>query len=165
MKIFSLLIILIIATGASHFVDAQAKRDSSPIQFLLPDKVYGYKKHGKQVARKLKIGNIQYDLCEKYFIKDKTEVKLLLFDYADAPIMYTQVMRDREKMIAVDSVYFSNYSLLEGKAYQSFNPNQKSAQFFAGINERFFLQISCENCSLDFLLPVIQSVRFSEFPK
>ncbi|MCZ8023392.1 MAG: hypothetical protein O9302_13830 [Cyclobacteriaceae bacterium] len=164
MKLILLLLISLISLGASWENSSKALSPKELSSFI-PDKIFGYKKQAKETSRAIKIGNISYSLCEKHYLKEKNEVKVLLFDYADAPIMYTQVMSDREKMIAVDSVYFSPYELVVGKAHQSYNPNQKSAQFFAGINERFFLQISCDNCTQDFLLPVIQSIRYSEFPK
>ncbi len=166
MKISALLFFISISTGVSWQTDTHKVLSPKELSDLLPNKIFGYKKHtAGTTSRTIKVGNLLYSLCEKHFTKDKLEVKVLLFDYSEAPIMFKQAMRDREKMIAVDSVYFSPYELVVGKAHQSYNPNQKSAQFFAGINERFFLQISCDNCTQDFLLPVIQSIPYSEFPK
>src|SRR5436190_6996891 len=65
---------------------------------LLPSKIPNYYLKGIARSSEMKVGTLTYSLCERNFARGKKQVRILLFDYVDAPIMYQQVMRNQSKI-------------------------------------------------------------------
>src|SRR5688572_568537 len=67
---------------------------SDKIIKLIPAKIKDFHPEGDAKSKVIKLGNIQYSMAEKNFTSGtKRSIKILLFDYKEAPIMYNQATR------------------------------------------------------------------------
>lgn len=133
---------------------------------LMPTKVKGYNQDGDLRSSTMKMGDLRYTLCERRFTKKKQSIKILLFDYKEANIMYQQAMkRWTSPHIVTDSVVFRNISTDTYLGWESYNRKSSTTQIFVGIKDRFFLMISADNVELASLQEVLATFPFQSYPK
>jgi hypothetical protein len=146
---------------------AQTKElKSSEIQKLLPQKIKGYHPNGEANSRQMKVGNITYTLCEKNFMNRKKSIKLLLFDFKNAEIMYQQAMNTWTDLepIESDSVIMRAMSIANCTGWESFRKKSGKSQISLGIFNRFFLSMVGDNVDLESLKAVLNQVPLEKFP-
>lgn len=133
---------------------------------LMPTKVKGYMQEGDLKSSTMQMGDLRYTLCERRFYKKKQSIKILLFDYKEANIMYQQAMkRWTSPNIVTDSVVFRNISTDTYLGWESYNRKSSTTQIFLGIKDRFFLMISADNVELANLQEVLATFPFQSYPK
>jgi hypothetical protein len=134
---------------------------------LIPDKIKGFQGTDESKARLTKLGDISYTLAEKHFHSGKRSIRILLFDYKEAPIMYNQAMKEwgSHAFVDTDSLVFRSFATQNCSGWESYNLNNKRSQIFLGICDRFFMLITGENTDLALLRHVLQEFPLAEFPK
>jgi hypothetical protein len=160
---FSTLLILLLAFSGQ----AQQKvLSAEKINLLVPEKIKGYYPDGESKSSKITLGTISYSLCERSFRTRDKSVKILLFDYADAAIMYNQAIRKWGEMHPVesDSVVFRAIGPPYDKGWESHSKVTNNAQIVLGINNRFFLTVAGENMELYELRQILMNFAFERFP-
>lgn len=160
---------ILLLAFAVHFymppVNAQQVLNQTEIAKLLPNKLSGYYKDGDTKASLINLGNLKYSLCEKRFSKGKQKIKMLLFDYKEASIMYNQAVRKwAHDVVVTDSLVLRNITVEDGQGWETYNRQNHNSQIFLGIKERFFLMISADNVPLDDLQEILKSVPLRNFP-
>ncbi len=159
------LLLIFILQFSLHPVKAQQVLSQTEIAKLLPNKLSGYYKDGDTKASIINVGNLKYSLCERRFAKGKQKIKMLLFDYKEASIMYNQAVRKwAHDVVVTDSLVLRNITMEEGHGWETYNRQNHSSQIFLGIRERFFLMISADNVPLDDLQEILKSVPLRSFP-
>ena len=159
-------IILLLAAGSAT---AQKKGVLSPakISKLLPAKIKGYSLKGAPVNKRVKVGTLTYSLSEKTFIRKQSTIKILLFDYGQAPIMYEQAIKgwSEIKNVENDSIIFRPLASFDSVAWESYAASSKHSQIIMGINQRFFLTINGEKTEIYELKEILKNFAFDKFPK
>lgn len=149
---------------------AQQRQTLQPRQLskLVPVKIKGWPIKGESKSNLLTIGTLRYSLCERTFASRDKVVKVLLFDYAQAPIMLNQSVKKWSAMpdTRLDSITFESTKTDFGRAWESSHPRTKRAQLLLEINNRFFLTLEAENLTLEELRQFFSSnFDLSTFPK
>jgi hypothetical protein len=156
----SLFITFSVGTGYAQSVLLPEK-----ISKLIPDRIKGYYEEGDAKSSLITLGTIRYSLVERRFSRGKEHIKILLFDYKEASIMYKQAMRKwNHEVVVTDSLVLRNIEMDNCNGWESYNRQSYSSQIFLGICDRFFLMISAENVPLDRLRDVLNSFSFQDFP-
>ncbi|HEY0743224.1 MAG TPA: hypothetical protein VGD40_17270 [Chryseosolibacter sp.] len=135
---------------------------------LLPVKIKGWPIKGDSKSNLLTIGTLRYSLCERTFASRDNLVKVLLFDYAEAPIMLNQSVKKWSEMpeTQTDSITFESTKTDFGQAWESSHPRTQRAQLLLEINNRFFLTLEAESLTLEELRKFFSSnFDLSKFPK
>jgi hypothetical protein len=135
---------------------------------LLPNYIRGYSLDGEAKARLMVLGTIRYSLSEKNFVSGNRKIKVLLFDYKEASIMYNQATRKFSSFtpIETDSLILRSLTMTNCSGWESYNSHSKSSQILLGVCERFFLSIDGTNIPLQVLKQVVsKNIRFEDFPK
>jgi hypothetical protein len=137
------------------------------INKLVPTKIKGYSSKGEPKSSQVKIGTITYSMCERTFASGHKNVRILMFDYEDAPIMFTQAMKKwgEVKLQESDSIVFRPFASPQVDGWESYTRESKHAQLILGINGRFFLTLSGENLELNELKGFLDNFDFEKFPK
>lgn len=147
---------------------ANAQKPLQPEKMLklVPEHVQGYRDDGDAKGSVIQLGSLQYSLCERKFQKGKEKIQFLLFDYKEAPIMYTQAMkRWNHESITTDTVVQQPVSLDNATGWASYNRLANTSQISLGISDRFFLMISGDQIPLEKLKEsVIGLLSMVEFP-
>lgn len=164
-RLFSLLLLIIgpaVLYGQDSHVLAPEK-----ILRLIPDKISGFKEIDEPRARQTRLGNITYSLGEKHFQSGHRSIKILLFDYKEAPIMYNQAMKEwsSHAIVDTDTIVFRSLAMQNCSGWESYNIHSKRSQIFLGICDRFFMMMTGENTDLTILRRALQDIRIAEFPK
>jgi hypothetical protein len=153
----------------SLVVQAQKTETLKPstISKLIPSKVKGFSVKGDSKSSVLTIGSLRYSLSEKVFSSRDQSIKILLFDYVEAPIMFDQSLKKWEEMpeVQTDSVVFSKSLGSYGHVWESSHPHSKRSKLQLSINKRFFLTLEAENMSLEELKEFFKSFDLEKFPK
>jgi hypothetical protein len=132
---------------------------------LVPEKIKGYNAESESKSSLIKMGDLRYSLCERKFYKGRQKVKILLFDYKEAPIMYNQAMRRwTTPNVVTDSLVFRNITKNNYTGWETYNRVSSTTQIFIGIKDRYFLMISGENIELGMLQEVLQDFSFEGYP-
>jgi hypothetical protein len=141
--------------------------NASRIGKLIPAKVKGYSVEGDSKSSVLTIGSLRYSLSEKSFSSRDKKIKILLFDYVEAPIMFNQSVKKWQEMpeLKTDSILFSSGSADHGNVWESEHPLAKRSQLRLSINDRFFLTLEAENMSMDELKEFFKNFNLDKFPK
>jgi hypothetical protein len=133
---------------------------------LIPTKVKLFYEDGDAKSSLIKMGDLRYSLCERKFVKGGQQIKILLFDYKEAPIMYKQAMRRwSNESIVTDSLVLRPLALDNCTGWEAYNRNNYTSQIFLGICDRFFLMVSGERVELKKLEEVVDLFAFKDFPK
>lgn len=137
------------------------------IMKMIPRKVEDFREDGDAKSKIIKVGNIQYSMAEKNFAAYRQSIKILLFDYKEAPIMYKQATRKWSTFTAVenDSLIMRPAIITDCTGWQSYNVHKKNSQIMLGVCDRFFLTLEGTNVELDVLYKVVQEFKFETFPK
>jgi hypothetical protein len=148
---------------------SQEKETLKPAEIskLVPSRIKGFSIKGESKSTILSIGTLRYSLCERVFTSRDKMIKILLFDYVQAPIMYTQSLKKWERMneIMSDSITFKK-QVSEGQvSYESDHRQSKRAQISYGINNRFYLALEAENLTLPELREFFRNFDLAKFPE
>jgi len=133
----------------------------------VPKRIKGFQQIIDPKALEMKVGAITYTLCEKHFDDNKRTIKILLFDFKEASIMYNQATRkwNHQLVVESDSVIERSVMIRNCNGWESFSKQNKTSQLFLGICDRFFLTITGENMELGELRKVLDEFPLEEFPK
>jgi hypothetical protein len=135
---------------------------------LIPAQVSEFHANGDAKSKVIKLGNIQYSMAEKNFSAYKERsIKILLFDYKEAPIMYKQATRKWSTFTTVenDSLIMRPAIMTDCTGWESYNVHKKNSQIMLGVCDRFFLTLEGTNVELETLNKVVQNFKFETFPK
>jgi hypothetical protein len=135
---------------------------------LLPEKIMrGYARGESGNAKVMKIGTLSYSLAEIVFENGKKRIKILLFDYASAQIMYDQSVKKFKTFEAVqnDSIVIQTLDKPYGQGWQTNNVKNKSSQIALGVNERFYLSLEGAQVELEELLQALDYMPFQKLPQ
>lgn len=163
MKILLIAVSFFLAFGQS----SDKILSSEKIIKLIPGKIKEFYPDGDAKSKVIKLGNIQYSMAEKNFAATKRTIKILLFDYKEAPIMYKQATRKFSTFTTVesDSLILRPAVITDCTGWESYNFHKKNSQILLGICDRFFLTVEGTNVDLEFLKKVVQEFKFETFPK
>lgn len=160
----------IIVTTINH-VSAQADVNilsADKIIELIPSKISGFYSSADPISKVIKLGTLRYTVAEKTFgASKKRSVKILLFDYKEAPIMYNQATRKFNTFTPLesDSLILRSVVMKDCTGWESYNVHQKNSQILLGICNRFFLTIEGTGVDLEALKMIVRQFRFETFPK
>jgi hypothetical protein len=134
---------------------------------LVPAKIAGFTSDGKAKTRLIKIGTLSYSLAERSFKKSNKKIKMLLFDYNNALIMYNQATgkwKDLPTMES-DSVISRFIELPEYIGRESFNKANGTSQILLGVCNRFYLTLAGQNVDLEILRGLVELFDLAAFPR
>lgn len=139
---------------------------SDKIGRLVPHKVKGYTASNFKNSL-IVLGTLRYSLAERSFSRGNKSLKVLLFDYAEAPIMFDQAIRKWSQMNSIenDSVIYRPYAHTDSTSWESYSLASKKAQIVMGINKRFFLTVTGEKLELEELHQILTLFPFEKYPK
>lgn len=135
---------------------------------LIPDKIRDYYLATEPQSKVIKLGNIQYSMAEKRFTATRNRsIKILLFDYKEAPIMYNQATRKFSDFTTVesDSIILRPVLLADCTGWESYHVHQKNSQILIGICNRYFLTIEGKNVELESLKNIVKLFKVETYPK
>jgi hypothetical protein len=134
---------------------------------LVPDKITGYRRSEEPRTHQLQIGTLSYSICQKGFSSGSKQITILLFDFKNAPIMYSQVTREWSKYQAVDSDSLLLRPIIESNyfGWESNNIGSRSSKIFLGISNRFYMAIDGRNIVLDDLRAILNLFSLEIFPE
>ena len=163
------LIVILFILG--HYAQAQVSNkalSSEQIIKLIPGKIKEFYADSDSKSKIIKLGNIQYSMAEKNFAATrKRSIKILLFDYIEAPVMYKQATRDWNTYTTIDtdSLLRRPAEIDNCSGWESYNVRKRNSQILLGICDRFFLTIEGTGVELEVLQAVVQQFKFDTFPK
>lgn len=133
---------------------------------LIPKKVEGFNSVDQHKGRTIKIGTLTYSMVEQSFIKNKRKVTILLFDYNNAPIMYSQATGKWSTLpeVETDTVSQRSFLWIENRGWEHYHKLNNSSQVLLGIKNRFYLIVSGEGVDLDALRTILALFPLAEFP-
>ncbi len=134
---------------------------------LIPDKIEGFNLVEKINGRSIKIGTLSYSMMERSFGKSNRKIRIMLFDYNNAPIMYTQSTGKWESQPEeeTDDLIQRPFSVAHGQGWEYFNKVSNASQILMGIHDRFYLVINGEGVDLNLLRVIATTVDLSNFPQ
>jgi len=171
MNIRSILKVGFIIINTVINVNAQADVEvlsANQIIELIPSKISGFYSSSDPVSKVMKLGTLRYTVAEKTFsASKKRSVKILLFDYKEASIMYNQATRKFNTFTPLesDSLILRSVMMTDCTGWESYNVHQKNSQILLGICNRFFLTIEGTGVDLETLKKVVRQFKFEAFPK
>lgn len=157
---------ILICLSLTGFAQTTKTLDPSEIAKLLPSKIKPYRVENSK-SRLLEIGSLRYSLSEKKFLSREKSIKVLLFDYVEAPVMFNQSIKKWQQMPETknDSIAFSAFSTQYGEVWESEHSHYKRSKLVLSINNRFFMTLEAENVLLPELRKFFQNFNFGKFPK
>jgi hypothetical protein len=134
---------------------------------FLPVSVKGYNQSGQSKGKVMKIGTLRYSLAQRTFTKGDAKIKILLFDYAEAPVMYKQATQKFETFTLqhTDSLILKPLELSNGVGWENYSMHNTSTQILLGINSRFYLTLEGENVSISELKIILEMILVERFPR
>ncbi|HEY0655831.1 MAG TPA: hypothetical protein VGD65_22000 [Chryseosolibacter sp.] len=160
--------LLFICIQLPAFTHAQETLKPKAISKLLPARIPGYALKGESRSSILTIGSLRYSLCERSFVNRDRTIKILLFDYAEAPIMLNQSISKWNQMplIETDSITFATRETEYGDVWESSHPRSHRAQLLLSVNKRFFLTLEATHVSIEDLTAFAEkNIDLSKFPR
>jgi hypothetical protein len=152
-----------------HFVDAQNTHvlTAEQIVRLIPEKIKGFYHDGDSKSKLITLGNIRYSMAEKNFISGKKRIKILLFDYKEAPIMYGQTTKRWTGLSAIesDSLIVRQVSMDQYAGWESFQVYQNTSQIVLNICDRFYLTLEGKGIDLTALKQILSEFKFEQYPR
>jgi hypothetical protein len=133
---------------------------------LIPEKIKGFYLSGKSKCTQTKIGTLNYALCERTFVKKKQTIKILLFDYKEAEIMFNQSTHKwtNANKIENDSLIFRPFNIANVTGWESYRKASDESQFLLAISNRFYLTITAGHTTLEDLRPFLENFNFEKYP-
>ncbi len=115
----------------------------------------------------MKVGTVTYALCERNFVSGKKQLRILLFDYVDAPIMFQEAMRNQAnaKPIESDTLIYRPVDLVDATGWESANTKAHESKLILGLYDRYFLTISGTELQLSEVTKVFSQIDLKKFPK
>ena len=138
------------------------------ISRLIPDKIKEYYQSSDSKSKFITLGNLHYSMAERVFSASRNRsIKILLFDYNEARIMYNQATRKWSSFISIesDSLILRPTVMNNCTGWESYNVHRKNSQILLGICDRFFMTVEGTNVDLESLKKIVQSFKFETFPK
>ncbi|MFM9837869.1 MAG: hypothetical protein ACKVOQ_06365 [Cyclobacteriaceae bacterium] len=132
---------------------------------LAPEKIEGYRMADPK-GRILKIGTLSYSMIERIFVHGKKQIRVMLFDYNNASVMYrqaTQKWKNAED-VETDFVLDSAYELEKQSGWLHYDKVNNKSQITLGIQSRFYLVLSGDGVPLDVLDGIAKNFDFAHFP-
>ncbi|MDL5050896.1 hypothetical protein QQ054_33390 [Oscillatoria amoena NRMC-F 0135] len=167
--IFSIALFLLMLCSFATCTHAQDRPVLLPeeIKHLLPEKIEGFTPDGKATTRLVKIGTLSYSLVERSFRKSKSRIKILLFDYNNALIMYNQATGKWKSLptIESDSLVSRYVELPDYIGRETSNKVNGTSQILLGVNNRFYLTLAGQQVGLEMLRSIIELVDLARFPR
>jgi hypothetical protein len=165
--VIKLSILLVFIVLAGQTLSAQKLLPPESLSKLIPNKIGGFYEDGEMRGSQKAIGDLSYSVCERRFSKGKQRVKILLFDYKDAQIMFKQAMKNglNNKGLETDSLISRNITAANYTGWETYSRSAASSQIFLGIADRFFLMLSAENVDLNSLQSVLSNFNLESFSK
>jgi hypothetical protein len=164
-KISILLVVLVSTSLCSKAQDKVLTPEE--MQALVFSQIKGYSDDGTARSKLIQIGNIQYSMCERKFISGKQKIRILLFDYKEASIMYNQATKVWQTYTPVitDSATLRPLWMTNCSGWESYRKSNNTSEVYLGICNRFFLNLTGEGVDLDKMKEVLGQFKFEQFPK
>jgi len=135
---------------------------------LIPNKISGFYLSADPQSKLIKLGTLQYSMAEKDFAANrKRSIKILLFDYKEAPVMYNQATRKWTTFSTVesDSLIRRPTNMENCIGWESYDAARRNSQILVGIFNRYYLTVEGTNVDLEFLKKVVSDIKLDTFPK
>lgn len=134
---------------------------------LVPAKIDGFMADGKAKTRLVMIGTLSYSLAERSFKRRKKKIKMLLFDYNNALIMYNQATGKWKDMptIESDSLLTRYIEMPDYIGRESFNKINNTSQIVLGVGDRFYLTLAGERIDLETLRSIVSLFDLAQFSR
>jgi hypothetical protein len=135
---------------------------------LIPDKIQEFYPAEEFKSKLVKLGTLRYSMAEKDFSGNKKRaIKILLFDYKEAPIMYNQATRKWSTFTTIesDTLILRPTLIKDCTGWESYNVHRRNSQIMLGICDRFFLTVEGTGVDLEALKKVVQTFKFENYPK
>ena len=135
---------------------------------LIPNKIIGFRLRTDPRSKLMKLGTILYSMAEKDFSASKNRsIKILLFDYKEAPVMYNQATGKWTTFstIETDSLIRRPTKIDNCTGWESYDAARKNSQILVGIFNRYYLTVEGTNVDLEFLKKVVSEFKLDTFPK
>jgi hypothetical protein len=159
---------ILLILSALGFSCAQSDEVLSPekISKLVPDKIKGFIA-GDSKSKLITLGTIRYSMVEKNFTSGKRVIKILLFDYKQASIMYRQVTRNwsSDKPVVSDSLLVHSLTMDNSSGWETYYVKNNSTQIRVGICDRFFLSVEGQNIEFQSLREIVSTFQFNSYPR
>lgn len=122
---------------------------------------------GKAKTRLVMIGTLSYSLAERSFKRRKKKIKMLLFDYNNALIMYNQATGKWKDMptIESDSLLTRYIEMPDYIGRESFNKINNTSQIVLGVGDRFYLTLAGERIDLETLRSIVSLFDLAQFSR
>jgi hypothetical protein len=163
--------IVLLLSFIAFSVEAQTGNSALPsdeLVKLIPSKFEDFYMNSDPQNKFIAIGTLRYSMAEKNFAASrKRSIKVLLFDFREAMIMYNQATRKfaAYKPIETDTLVFNSVLMADCTGWESFNVKRNFSQIVLGVCDRFFLTIEGTNVQLSELKKVLEAFKFETFPK
>jgi hypothetical protein len=152
-------------TGA----EAQEKALSpKEIRYLIPVDIDDfYHDHENIKGKLMQIGDVQYSFTEHRYTRKRQTIKVLLFDYKEASVMYDQLIKQwsNYKPITSDSLVLRSMTMSNSNGWESYYRASNTSKINLVINGRFFLSMTGEEVDLETLNIVLKQIEIEKFPK
>jgi hypothetical protein len=138
------------------------------IRYLIPAEIDDfYHDHENIKGKLMQIGDLQYSFCEHRYTRKGQIIKVLLFDYKEASIMYDQLIKQwgSYKPIKTDSIVLRSVALTNGNGWESYYRVSNTSKINIVINGRFFLSMTGDQVDLETLNIVLKQIDIEKFPK
>lgn len=168
MKHLALKLILLIGLALGYEVKGQKPiLTSQELQQLTPPYINGFQRGQEPKGKLIQIGNLQYSMCEQNFTNGKQRIKVLLFDFNDAGIMYKQATNKWKNFLPIltDSVTLQPVTMNNCSGWQSYKKSSNTSEIYLGVCDRFFLTLIGESVELEIINKYLDEFRFDLFPK
>lgn len=164
---YSLIIVFLIYCCTSGRAQGNSILVPEVLANLLPDKIEGFNLVERINGRSVKIGTLTYSMMERSFSKSKRKIRFMLFDYNNAPIMYTQSTGkwESQPQEETDDLIQRTFTVANGQGWEYHNKVSNTSQILMGIHDRFYLVINGEGVDLDLLRVIATAVDLSNFPQ
>jgi hypothetical protein len=162
-----LLATLFLSLTAETYSQSTRLLSERELSKLLPQRIKGYSLSQESKTMTVKVGSLTYVLCQHNFTSRGKSIQLLLFDYLEAPIMFSQSLKKWNEMIPVssDSVFFGKVADSVDHEFHSYTHHGKRAQVVMTIADRFVLHASAEGMTLQELKANLSLIDTSRFPR
>ena len=148
---------------------AQEVLSPEEISKLIPDKIKGYYQPVDAQSKLMRLGTIRYSLVEKKFKSNdgRQEIRFLLFDYKEAPIMFNQATRkwSAYEPVESDSLILQSVVRENCTGWETHQVTRHTSQIMMGICERFFLLVDARDLPREALRDIMAQIRFESYPK
>jgi hypothetical protein len=163
----TLLFLLLLGFSAAA-QKATAVLQPDKIVKLIPDRFQDFYMLESPQSKLIAFGEIRYSMAEKRFTANKKRsIKILLFDFKEAPIMYKQATKKFSSFVPIesDSLIVRSVLLTDCSGWETFNVKRNFSQILLGVCDRFFLTIEGTNIDLSDLKMIVKTFDFSTYPK